>query len=123
MLAHNFLTAEKLGLSEEMYQGMIMTLGMLERNELIHTTVNFPVENGFNMRRYWDHSKCGTVGCIAGWAVFLGKEKSGVWDHMTQQQIRDFSALTLPSRMNDRTVEEAAHALRTYLVTGKAEWF
>lgn len=35
MLAQNFKSAEALGLPEDLYTGLIKTLGMLERGELI----------------------------------------------------------------------------------------
>ncbi len=112
MLAQNFLTAEELNLTDKAHAALIKVLGMMDRGELVWTTRNKPVPNGFNM---------GTIGCIKGWAEKVGGD--GVWirNYMANCYVSD---LFMPPAWRDglHTLEQAAHALRTYLVTGTPEW-
>lgn len=123
MLAQNFRTAEELGLTEKGYAGLHKVLRMLEGGELVYTRVpNVP--NGFNMNSCWEQNECGTVGCIGGWAGFY--DKKGFVEEMllpTTPNTRLGPLFCPPDRYSKHySVEQAAHALRTYLVTGQADW-
>ncbi len=75
------------------------------------------------MRACWHENECGTVGCIGGWAGFYGKN-GWVEDNVLYPRKTNLCDLFCPiGRIEQNyTVEQAAHALRTYLVTGQAEW-
>ncbi len=127
MLAQNFLTAEELGLTEKGYQGLHKVLRMLEGGELVysprrpHALSKIP-PNGFNMATCWDKHECGTVGCIGGWAGFYNEK--GWVDGMKDERVKsNLHMLFCPkSPRSHYTVDQAAHALRTYLVTGTPDW-
>ena len=134
MLAQNFKTAAELGLDQPSYDAHVKVLHALERGEMIHTKIERhydgtyliepQVPNGFNMgpRSYVCNS--GTCRCILGWAdVYTEGGKVNLSTKpMTPSQADAYARLVNPNNANDRTVDEAAHALRTYLVTGEAEW-
>lgn len=127
MLASNFKTADELGLVPEAVPALIKVLGLLERGELAWVTWERPckIKNGFNMAPHWVSDQCGSMGCILGWArqlepAICAKLYSSLCP--TQDQIYQMGRLTTPPYASHRTVAEAAHALRTYLVTGTADW-
>lgn len=130
MLARNFLTPAELLLSEEEHAALVKVLGMMERGELTLVPYEEVVKGSerfvtwppgekftghFHMAVWNVKHECGTVCCIGGTAELVGGVKFGTRD----ARLND---LFYPSRTYDRTVDEAAHALRTYLTTGNAEW-
>lgn len=123
MLAQNFLPAKELGLTDKGLEVMIRILRMLESGELKWTPVGKPIPNGFNMGRGWEThyqgEECGTVGCIAGWFGFLGKG-----EHLLSGPVPYWNALVKPKGVweGKHTVEQAAKALRSTLVTGVPDW-
>lgn len=125
MLASNFKTAEELGLTDAAHDAFIKVLHAMERGELKWTPRDKPIPNGFNMQLVWDERSCGTVGCIAGWARHFGLESGSFtcWGR-TSHNLKALNELFTPNGYYSglHTVEQAAHALRTYLVTGKPEW-
>jgi|ERR1700692_4719888 len=129
MLAQNFKTAADLQIREEYHAAFIKLLGMLERGELIHVKRCYgkPIKNGFNMASVWsDHDGCSSVGCILGWAnvIACGGPNQRYSISQSAEGSRALDRLFMPHYYEDgeHTVEEAAHALRTYLVTGEADW-
>lgn len=122
MLASNFKTAEELGLVPEALQALIKVLGLLERGEVTWTPYNKPRKNGFNMAPVWMENSCGTVGCIAGWVMHLQPGFESWEKFSSKPHDPSLEKLFCPNERFERTVEEAAHALRTYLVTGEPEW-
>ncbi len=124
MLAQNFLTAEELGLTEKGYQGLHKVLRMLEGGELVYTPRGFDpkIPNGFNMAVCWTEHGCATVGCIGGWAGFYNKK--GWVDGMKDERVKsNLHLLFCPKAPRSHyTIDQAAHALRTYLVTGTPDW-
>ena len=126
MLARNFLPAEELGLTEGGYAAFIKLLGMLERGELVWSPLSPKHPNGFNMATCWRKWDCGTVGCIAGWTYSLleNGETSVLREGRTAAQGRAYEKLTMPTGFGSgkHTVDQAAHALQTYLTTGTPEW-
>ncbi len=132
MLAQNFLTAKELGLKVEAHKALIKVLHALEGGAFQHTSIYSTIPNGFNMGPVWRENECGTVGCIAGWALLYMGQK---WDGRVEFCGNAFMAkpaiatdqllrLTSPGHKPraDITVDEAANALRTYLVTGRPDW-
>ena len=131
MLAQNFKTAEELGMEKGAYEAHLKVLKLLEQGEVTHISVfgkrawglEEPISNGFNMAPVWIEDSCGTVGCLLGWAHYFGASKVNAFmTSGTSEQRTAYNRLTMPTRADSRTVDEAAHALRTYLVTGKADW-
>ena len=133
MLAQNFKTAAELGLDQPSYDAHFKVLHALERGEMIHTklerdyrgrySIDLPVPNGFNMGPREFVRENGTCRCILGWAdMYREDNKKTSTVGFTEAQSAAYARLINPTSANDRTVDEAAHALRTYLVTGEAEW-
>lgn len=122
MLAQNFKTADELGLTEKGYQGLHRVLRMLEGGELVYTPHN-TIPNGFNMNATWYENECGTVGCIGGWAGFYDKNGATEGFRLPNRDA-NLGALFCPRGRysTNYTAEQAAHALRTYLVTGQPDW-
>lgn len=124
MLAVNWMTAEALGITESEKDALVKTLYMLESGELVYTSWNKPTTNkGFNMVGVMAVKPCGTVGCILGWARTFDKEafRTQEWWTPFDQKMRPLFA---PDGFGDGhfTVSQAAHALRTYFVTGTPDW-
>lgn len=127
MLAQSFKTADELGLREEGLQALIQVLGMMERGELNWTERNTPIKNGFNMSRLYERTECGTVACIAGWCCLISQDCDlyGITRASLNDEQRDaihnlFCPQGYPTGLY--TVEQAQHALRSFLVTGVPEW-
>lgn len=137
MLARNFLTPVELGLSDAKHAALVKVLGMMERGELILVPYAKVVEGTndslcfaplgekftghFHMAVWNVKHTCGTVACIGGTAELVGGVKFENECEMEVESI-ELNRLFYPSRSDKRTIEEAAHALRTYLMTGRAEW-
>lgn len=128
MLAQNFRTAEELGISPAVFDGLHLVLRMFEKGELVWTSIQHMRPGGFNMSHEFPQNECGTAGCILGWARHLSgwKFNSG-WKFDISQELpksRELQRLySGGSRsLNSITVEQAEHALRAYLVTGVADW-
>lgn len=121
MLAQNFKTAEELGLTEFGYSGLLRVLGMLERGELVYTTPGHFIPNGFNMREAWSKGQCGTIGCIGGYA---GRYNSSELFTINVKGGDNCGKLFCPPdwRKGRYTVEQAAKAVRSFLVTGTPDW-
>ena len=131
MLARNFLTADRLKICEQYHVALIKLLGMMERGEITHVKEdkhgeirNSEEPHGFNMGHWRVDSDCGTVCCIGGWMLeLLGRSYRLDPGSVTPA----LSALFNPEDvwtvdMADITVDQAAHALRNYLATGKPKW-
>lgn len=123
MLAQNFKTAEELGLTDKGLVAMTQVLRMLESGELVWTPQGHFIHKGFNMSPVWDEKPdCGTVGCIAGWSNHLAGREC-VWiNHSPAQRQRVLNLIMPPQPRNQYTVDQAAKALRSFLVTGEADW-
>src|SRR5258706_11124144 len=87
MLAQNFKTHQELDLDEKLYNALKKVLVRLETNDLVFVPdkrcngikLDFTKPNGFNMNMVLIQEKCGTVGCIAGWAAIeMGVSPSAV---------------------------------------------
>lgn len=142
MLSQQFLPATKLGVSEPERTALIHVLGMLERREVVHVPLSEEMlalgivtgdppmvgrPNGFSMGPYiYRDGNCGTAACMAGWAhissnnaVFGNKR---IVDICLKGKGPAALADLFTARHKDRTVEEAAVALRNYLTLGEARW-
>lgn len=120
MLAQNFKTPEELNLTEKGYVGLLKVLRMLESGELAWTN-GAHVPNGFNMTTTWVENECGTVGCIGGWAGFYNKDGWVPGMTLTAKS----TGLFCPANAGPWetiTVDRAAKAVRSFLVTGEADW-
>lgn len=111
MLARSFLTPTELKIRVKEFDALGKVLGMLERGEL---------NQGFVMDE-WPGIGCGTVGCIGFWTEKLIGEEVKWYDNLQlnnlffiNERIRNYYDGVGP--------EHAAHALRNYLTTGKADW-
>jgi hypothetical protein len=135
MLAQNFKTATDLHISDVELLSLIKVLGMLERDELIHgetPIASIPRQpNEFNMAASLDN-RCGTIGCIAGWACHISggeafpeiiKGEIEDWALRSNKQLLSLFGIGRPcGSLYDITPSEAATALRSYLTTGDAKW-
>lgn len=142
-----FLTAEQLGIPEDEYQALLKVLRMLETGELEYISQEEVQAHIFGSHlelskkkryfniSYWHSSnwsegsmtypknKCGTVGCIGGWAeAFLGKK-------MSLRNNRAFNDLFFPRGVlgpnkvtGELTADRCIKAMRAKLTTGKADW-
>ena len=134
MLMQNFKTDAELGLSAEQHAGLVATLAALERGELVHVPdpghdwkvdkEQYQMHNGFHMR-VWTLdglNGCGTVCCIGGWAEQFGDVAFDIFPNEDGQEA--LAELFYPADENafTATPAQAAHALRNYLTTGKANW-
>lgn len=138
MLAQNFKTAVDLKITDEELTALVKVLGLLEREELVHTIIpddtsteedetlkNIP--NGFNMN--YDGA-CGSVLCIGGWAAkFMNKVPDEYVALHRAYQVQDavtpLTPLYWPSDEMDWdyiTMPQAATVLRHFLVQGVVDW-
>ena len=133
MLAQNFLTSADLGISQAHIDALILTLGVLERGEIVH--LYDPDDAGyihqssplyFNMATWADTEGCSTVACIGGTAELLGGVNfSDTYVGVKTPEVIALDDLFYPSPEYDShsiIVSQAATALRNYLTTGKARW-
>ncbi len=138
MLAHNYMTAEDLKISQELHSALIKVLGMFERGEMQHVKYKDGFlpdlgkdQFGFNMAVGKFYTDCGTVGCFAGWAseimkcdvteIFADVATMGLACLFYGHSVRTF-IIGGPFRLSEVTTEQATLALRNYLTTGKPDW-
>lgn len=134
MLAQNFKTPADLRLTDLEFEALVKVLGMLERGELKHGDFKRREPGDwFNMKSYGLTDKCGTIGCIAGWARVVSNGVAFPWaESDTANPLYNFTAkknlrtLFIPSLMascwDKITPAQAAIALRNYLTHGEARW-
>lgn len=124
MLAQNFKTAKELGLTKKGLEAYIKTLRMLESGELVYTPQGHFVPNGFNMATVWvEEASCGSIGCIIGWAQHLaGPNQMYLRRETDSKSAMDHLAMPPNWGSGQYTVDQAAKALRSFLVTGEADW-
>lgn len=127
MLAQNFMSAKRIGMSDRELDAHIKVLGMLERGELVHVN-DAPQGERFNMSDCGTINECGTVACIGGWvALCLGRKSQrtlvnyvhSVTGPREELYFPHFHHPVMPHKI---TPQQAAHALRNYLTTGKPGW-
>lgn len=128
MLASSFLSADQLSLSPGEHAALIGVLGMLERDELRHVSIDedygdYVIQGAFNMGTFG----CGSVHCIGGWADRIcGTDFRSLSLLSDQGNIRLYELLfgdiDSAVELEDITVAQAAEALRNYLTTGNARW-
>ncbi len=136
MLAQNFKSASDLGLTDNQRDALALTLGMLERGELIHVVpsdlspdyvdVDDNFTGHFNMDS-WNltYRECGTVCCIGGAAEIVGKlPDDSLWDACDTNEplYRLFFPNHCTENFESITMAQAACALRNYLTTGEPNW-
>ena len=127
MLARLYRTAKELKCSERERQAALELLEMLESKTLKYVPVDIAdplastrgIGPGLNMRVWYIYPNC--VGCMGGWMRYLkGAE-------LSERCLKAWSDLFYPEFYNRFTEaftpRRCAHALRTKLETGKAEWF
>lgn len=135
MLAQSFMPAADLGLTDAENDALRTVLGMMERGEIAdseagHSVVGKAIHDtpvGFNMLSFFGETECGTVACIGGWAIAVGRLNR---DLITKRfklpaldDLFDPSARLMQSgEMEKITTAQAARALRSYLTTGDAKW-
>lgn len=125
MLANSFMKPEALGITEAETAALIRVLGMLERCELIHRPDNpaqADIPNAFSMGHWGTKADCGTIGCIRGWArfiggevLFIGRQSDAVHGLFTVDGDHDVDWCGI-------TTGQSAAALRNFLTTGRARW-
>ena len=148
MLAQNFLAAADLGISDKERDALIATLALFEGGEIEHRKIGIKLSerhdfdakpDAFNMsfvRCATDD--CGTTGCILGWSRWLAEDEDllrggertpeinnlfGMSGHHCPDTGELVNAFVRFNRCSSNIKpDEAAHALRNYLITGKADW-
>lgn len=132
MLAQNFKSADELRLTEAQYNALKKTLVLMEtgkikhvdNEELSYPIVHFTFTGHFNMNEWLAVGECGTIACIGGTAELVGGLRQRSLSNAAERN-HDLNCLFYPPRLlhwNKITVTQAAHALRSYLTTGEAEW-
>lgn len=131
MLAQNFKTATDLSITDAELGALIKVLGMLERDELRHSSIGEEtVSDCFNMGPYIVEGTCGTIGCIAGWAHLVSGRTVFPWvlhglkgtESIPQNLWELFHCNGVFSDRENITPAQAAVALRSYLTTGDTNW-
>ncbi len=133
MLAQNFKTHTELDLDEKLYNALKKVLVRLETNDLVFIPdercdgidLDFTKPNGFSMNLVLIQEKCGTIGCIAGWAAIEMGVKPYVVTGMAGETNCILEGLFYPpSDINYKKIdtEQAATTLRDYLTTGEVDW-
>ncbi len=77
------------------------------------------------MNIMWVQEKCGTIGCIAGWAAIEMGVKPYIVTGIAEDENKELEALFYPPSMKKYgkiNTEQAATALRNYLTTGEVDW-
>ena len=123
MLARNFMSAADLGVTERTRDVLIKLLGMMERGELVHCTLD--VERGDNLFNMDVWGDCGTPQCIGGWMRTLGADLRHTRDGSTLYDLfyPNSEARHSPWIDYERiTVAQAAQATRNYLSSGAPRW-
>jgi len=123
--ATTFKTPHELRISKAEHAALIKVLAMLEHGEipfgpikgLLRSLDESPLTH-FNMIWLSAKVECGTIGCIAGWARFVGNDVTLFRSLDKTEQLR---ALFLEADGNIQP-SQAAAALRSYLTTGKTRW-
>lgn len=110
MLQQNFKTAAELSLPPATYEGAIKVLKMLERGEI--KPEQFTMVVGHRVRQV--NGELHNQSCIAGWVhQVTNKVPCGL----------PYSLVCPPDYQHDKySLEQATHALRSYLVTGTPDW-
>jgi hypothetical protein len=113
-------TNVELNLTEKLYNGLVMLLGLLKDDK---------VPGCVRMDITFERSACGTEGCILGWGALLGglkmNDSGSIEEEIVLSDDNDCtSALFMPYHWghNLHTQPEILHALETYLYTGTPEW-
>ena len=107
MLVRNFMTADALGISEDVRTGLVTVLGMLERGEIL--------EEEFDMKEW----ECGTTACIGGWVERVANCKI---DSSKSMNLYDLFYPHDDSNGDSATRAQAARAISSYLTTGDPRW-
>lgn len=134
MLAQNFKTPADLGLDDAEFDGLVKTLGLLEREEVeyfpAYAGTSFPTldtPKGFNMLFVKTETECGAAACILGWA----RELTGVrhlFGRTLPPEIMDLFCTGACVRWSrgkdpqDIQPAEGAAALRNFLTYGEPRW-
>jgi hypothetical protein len=129
MLAQYFKTPADLGIDDAELAALINVLGILERGEVRRSewkqTLNRRprVMKGFNMLSFYAKGSCGTVGCICGWAEYIGKLPTF---SLARKRFYDPRLMQLfePEIIDSDAVrpDQAAIALRNFLTLGDPRW-
>ena len=126
MFAQNFKTPADLGINDAEFEALLKVLGMLERGDLKHQPDdNLPImPNGFSMNTWLMESRCGTLGCIKGWARVVSRDYELFADYTRNDTVYGlFTVDHLHEKpWSEISTEEAAIALRNYLTSGEPRW-
>src|SRR5258706_8598852 len=107
MLAQNFKTHTELDLDEKLYNALKKVLVRLETNDLVFIPdqrydgieLDFTKPNGFNMNVVlMQDNRCGTIGCIAGWAAIEMGVKPYIVTGMAGEENTELEELFYPGR-------------------------
>ncbi len=128
MLAQTFKTAKELLINDRQLEALKKTLVLLETGKIKHDSkVDAFTPLSFNMANWNLLTPCGTVCCIGGTAELVGDltlEDNFECASCNNKSLED---LFYPENIggytyDDITIEQAAHALRSYLTTGTPDW-
>lgn len=143
MLAQNFKTPADLEISDIEFESLVKVLGMLERGDLVYgkhpIAKQFRGANEFNMaatlNQHQDGPHCGTVACICGWAHVVSDRRAFAQFFSSTWETESEAVADMPINLRklfrfganlgslfDITPEQAATALRNYLVLGEPNW-
>lgn len=133
---NNFMTADALGIEQDVYNALVKTLVLFESDQVRwfdpdesedawEGELAIPKFSGlFNMNQWKNTTKCGTVACIGGTAELIGNLTRGDLGCHRNMALRSlfYPYEVEESRWDDIKVHEAAKALRNYLEGGHPNW-
>lgn len=130
MLAPNYMTADKLRISDRLHAALIKVLGMFERGEMQYAEYEdgFPqdIKMGFNLAIGLAETQCGTVGCYAGWtSIIMRVPFTEVLTNLSTQGLANLFYGNVRDNkfpLSTVNIEQATHALRNYLISGDPRW-
>ena len=138
MLAPNYKTATELGISEKLHGALILVKGMLERDEIVHATRDYDVDDyplpeaapevwKFNMSDWrtkvtFAGGPCGSVACIGGSCEWLLKERLSDADEDRAMELFYPHEVGSSSNWSEITPAQAARAIGNFLTTGEPKW-
>lgn len=125
-------TAEELGITQVIYDGLVRVRELLPQLQLIEYEYRLGDEDiegseseptAFNMAHWCTTGSCGTIACIGGWVESLMKTKIN-----TLKSPDGLDQLFFPNPINKNvdcakiTPEQAVKAITNYLEKGEPDW-
>jgi hypothetical protein len=134
MSKREFMSAAALGISPEVHEALVKTLGLFESGKMRHVSRETLIRKAtrpadrvftgeFNMSDWAMPHTCGTVCCIGGTAELIGGLGLGGLDDDETDMLNElFYPREAGIPYSKITPEHATRALASYLTTGNPNW-